>query len=56
MYEGKWVIDDDFELPEEPMSIEELRKVRARHKKYGIEDGITDEEFEKIINNKKDNN
>ena len=56
MDKRKWVIDDEFELSQEPMSIKGIRKVRERHKKYGVEDGITDEEFEKIINNMKDNN
>jgi|GEM_PF-2592311 len=47
---NKWISDDDFELSEEPLSIEEMIDVRERHKKYRIDDGITDEEFDKIIN------
>lgn len=49
MGKNKWIIDDDFELSEEPLSIEEMIEVRERHKKYGIDDGISDEEFNKKI-------
>ena len=47
---NKWIIDDDFELSEEPLSIEDMLKQRKRIKLLGIDDGVTDEEFDKIIN------
>lgn len=46
---NEWIIDDDFELSEETLSIEDMLKQRKRIKLLAIDDGVTDEEFDKII-------
>lgn len=49
--DNPWVIDDSilYEEIEYNVTVEELIEMRERDKKLGIDDGISDEEFEKII-------